>query len=486
MKTKAFLLISALSVFAPLIAQEAITQSVVKIFTTYSDYNYDDPWNMKGQYSATGSGCIIAGNKVLTNAHVVSNSTFIQVMKAGGATKFIAHVEAISHASDLAILKVDDPLFFEGSIPIPVGELPKSRDKVVVYGFPTGGDEMSVTEGVVSRIEQTKYSHSGYYFLACQIDAAINYGNSGGPVILDDKIVGVVFQGNSYAQNIGYMVPAPVITHFLDDLKDGRYDGFPDLGVRYQSMENSDLRAKYKMKVDQTGVLVAGIFYDSPASNFLKIGDVILSVDKSKVQNNGTIEFRKGERTSFEYLVQQKQLNDFTTVVVLRNGEEKTIKIKLSDTFGATLLVSEASYDKKPTYYIAGGLVFQPLTMNYLYTWGDEWYNDAPSQFLEYYYNGEKSEHKKQIVILTKVLADEINQGYQDFWNETIVKVNGRLISSIKDVVLAMETNTAEFHIIEDYLGRIIIMRRDTVEKNSNRILQTYQITSDRSDDLKK
>ena len=135
-------------------AQEHIKNSIVKVYAVTSNYNYDNPWQMSGQSNSTGSGSIISGNRILTNAHVVSNHTFIQVKKAGEPDRYTARLESISHDSDLAILKVDNPDFFKGSKPIDIGELPYVRDRVVVYGFPTGGDELSITEGVVSRIEQ--------------------------------------------------------------------------------------------------------------------------------------------------------------------------------------------------------------------------------------------------------------------------------------------------------------------------------------------
>ena len=152
---------------------------------------------MLGSKSSNGSGCFISGNRILTNAHVVSNSTFIQVRKYGQSKKVKARVLSISHESDLALLTVDDEDFFNDVKPLSLGNLPSVREKVTVYGFPLGGDTLSVTEGIVSRIEHRNYAHSSSYLLAGQIDAAINPGNSGGPVMVGSNIVGVVMQSLS-------------------------------------------------------------------------------------------------------------------------------------------------------------------------------------------------------------------------------------------------------------------------------------------------
>src|SRR4029079_13182777 len=102
--------------------------------------------------------------------------------KAGEPQKYRARVEFVAHDCELAVLTVDDPEFFQGVKPLKLGELPRQRDKIAAYGFPAGGDDLSITEGTVSRVELTRYTHSDLDLLAVQTNAAITPGNSGGPV----------------------------------------------------------------------------------------------------------------------------------------------------------------------------------------------------------------------------------------------------------------------------------------------------------------
>jgi len=95
----------------------AFQNAVVKIYTSYNGYDYKEPWQKKGPQTCTGSGCIISGKKILTNAHVVADQSFIQVSKVGDQRKYIAEVEAVSHECDLAILRVKDEEFFVGLYP---------------------------------------------------------------------------------------------------------------------------------------------------------------------------------------------------------------------------------------------------------------------------------------------------------------------------------------------------------------------------------
>lgn len=464
----------------------SLKSSIVKIYSIYADFNYSQPWQKRIQKECSGSGCIIEGHRILTNAHVISNSTFLQVKRSDQSKKYNARVLAVAHDCDLAVLGVDDESFFAGTKPLQISSLPHIGDKVTVYGFPVGGDELSITEGVVSRIEHVRYAHSGAFLMACQIDAAINSGNSGGPVVKDNRIVGVAFQVNETGQNIGYIIATPVINHFLKDIRDGRYDGIPDPGLMLQNMENPDLRRFYKMDKSRTGMVIIRIDYPSPARDILTVGDIILSVDSMPVGNDGSVEFRKGERTSYLYAIQNRFINDSIPIVFMRKGEVKKRTIKLTQTIQSIRLVPDEQYDTAPTYFIAGGLVFVPLTKNYLQEWGPKWYDEGPTRLLNYYFNGKRTSTKNQVVVLTKVLADEINVGYHEYSNLIITKINKKNVSNMQDVISAIEKSKDKYYVIESENGPIIILLRQNVHHHMSRILRRYQIYSDRSPDLVK
>jgi S1-C subfamily serine protease len=465
-------------------ADETVKASVVKIYSIYADYNYSQPWQKKSQGETSGSGCIIEGKRILTNAHVVGNSAFLQVKRSDQSKKYNARVDIVAHECDLAVLRVEDESFFEGIHPVALSELPGIRDRVAVYGFPVGGDELSITEGVVSRIEHVRYAHSSAYLMACQIDAAINSGNSGGPVIRDGRIVGVAFQTSVRGENIGYMIATPVIRHFLEDIRDGRYDGIPDLGLTFQNLENPDLRKFYRMSSRHTGVLIARVNDFSPARGVLHEGDVLLSLNAFPIGNDGTVEFRKGERTSLLYAVQNQYIHDKIPVVILRNGLVKKTTIRLTQTMQSMRLVPGEQYDVPPEYYIAGGMVFEPLTKNYLLEWGDKWYDEGPTLLLNYYFNGRKTQARREIVVLVRVLADEINVGYHNYANKVVSKVNRRSICDMRDVIAAIENHQGKYHVIETEDGLTIVLQQQHGRQYLPRILERYQIPSDRSPGL--
>ena len=469
-------------VVTPSYAQQGLVEATVKVYSVYTEYDYDMPWQLSKQDRAVGSGCIISGNRVLTNAHVVSNQTFVQVKRAGQAKKYNAAVEVVAHECDLALLHVDDPSFFAGVKPFKLGTLPRMRDKVAVYGFPIGGEELSITEGVVSRVEHTHYAHSGAHLLACQIDAAINPGNSGGPVIKDGKIVGIAFQGYRFAHNIGYMVPAPIIDHFLKDSADGQYDGIPAIGISWQSMENPGLRAQFQMSATQTGVLVQYIAPGSTARGIVRVGDVFLAIEGRSIANDGTIPFRGTERIHFADAVHKKFMGESVRCNILIIGEIIEVTIPLKEPLGSGRLVPYTQYDTTPTYYIVGGLVLQPLTRNYLETWDS--IEAVPVHLATYYYHGRQSDDRKQVIVLTNILGDELTVGYDDFKDHVITHVNGKAIAAMDDVVKAIEGNEGQYHVMMDEWGNQIVLERGKINETQKMILERYKIDADRSADL--
>jgi len=338
--------------------------------------------------------------------------------------------------------------------------------------------------GVISRIEHQPYVHSSSVFLAGQIDAAINPGNSGGPVLVDDKIVGVVMAGIPSAQNIGYMVPLPVISHFFKDIEDNSYDGYPSLGIGIQDMENEGMRRYYQMETDISGVLINEIVPGSPADGRLQFGDVLISIEDYQVGNDGTIEFRKNERTMLNYIVQQKQIGEDITLKVLREGEEEKINITLSRSLKKDRLVPMEEYETLPTYFIYGGLVFCPLTKNLLNIWGSQWTQSAPRELVCHLLSNIPEREDQQIVVLLKTLAAEVNQGYQNINSWVVEQVNGEKIWNMKDLVEKVENCQEPYIIFEDQWNKKVILDREKAIESYNEILDIYRIPFDRSEDL--
>ncbi|KAF5730094.1 protease Do-like 9-like [Tripterygium wilfordii] len=461
--------------------------AVVKVFCTHTEPNFSLPWQRKRQYSSSSSGFVIGGRRVLTNAHSVEHYTQVKLKKRGSDTKYLATVLAIGTECDIAMLTVNDDEFWEGISPVDFGELPALQDAVTVVGYPIGGDTISVTSGVVSRIEILSYVHGSTELLGLQIDAAINSGNSGGPAFNDKgKCVGIAFQSLKHedAENIGYVIPTPVIMHFILDYEKNRaYTGFPILGVEWQKMENPDLRTAMGMKSHQKGVRIRRIDPTAPESEVLKPSDIILSFDAVDIANDGTVPFRHGERIGFSYLVSQKYTGDNAAIKVLRENEILSFNIKLSS---HRKLIPSHNKGKHPSYYIIAGFVFTSVSVPYLRSeYGKEYEYEAPVKLLDKLMHSMPQSPDEQLVVVSQVLVADINIGYEEIVNTQVLAFNGKPVKNLKSLATMVENCDDEFLKFDLDYHQIVVLRTKTAKAATVDILTTHCIPSPMSDDLK-
>ena len=461
-------------------------RSVVRVFVTQRKPDYRQPWQTGEQEAVSGSGCVLPGGRVLTNAHVVADAAFIQVRKADDARKYDARLEFIGRDSELATLKVDDPAFAKDIRPFALGPLPRPRDKVAAYGYPLGGEDLSVTEGIVSRIEVTPYAFSNRDMLTLQIDAAISPGNSGGAVVKDGRLVGLSFQtaGEEAAERTNYAVPSPIIERFLKDISSGAYRGVPDPGFFWEELENDGLREYYHLAPGDDGILISQIVYGSPSWHVLRPGDVLRTVGGVEIASDGTYPFRRGQRLLFTHLFNMMQVGDKVPVGIVRDGRRETVSLQMNS---YRMLVDDRVGNERPSYFVYAGLVFVPLTQGYLSQWDA---GDAPLQLDAVSEFGFASERRRQAVILSHVVAHEVNRGYHDLQDLVIDSVNGVKIGEMRDLLRAFAKPEGRFHVImtdpaTDYGGRKIVLDAQKAAAAQTEILSSYRIPSDRSDDLK-
>ena len=462
-----------------------IENSVIKIYTTQAAPDYFTPWRLLSPRQSSGSGSVIQGNKILTNAHVVANASYVQAQKHNDPRRYLAQVTFISHEADLALLTVEEPGFFDNLTPLAFGTLPAALQEVSVYGYPIGGKSLSITKGILSRVEQQVYAHAGAYLLAGQIDAAINPGNSGGPVIVDGKIVGVVMQASSggRAENLGYFVPPSMITHVLTDAEDSIYDGFPDLGFRTQNLDSPSAKTSYGLNTDQSGVLVIQVFDGSPASGILKKGDVILKIDEFDIAEDGSIKIANDQMTNFKHAIDLHDIGDQVKIEYSRLGIRNTVTLDAKPASRNYSLVPGEKFDKVPKYIIFGGVVFVPLNMNLIKRWGNDWSRSAPVSLLQARSDWSSPE-RSELVVALQVLAADVNLGYHDWRNWVVEKINGEDIRNFQHFADKLKGNKNEHVVFENKNGYQMIINRAEAISTEDAILNQYRIPKPFSDGL--
>ena len=477
------LLCSCIAAATQVAAQDATQENsplnaVVKLEVSRSYPNIFRPWiNLTG--GVTGSGVVIGDGRILTCAHCVTDASYIRVRKHNEDSLYHARAEFIDNDADLALVRVEDPAFMADVTPMEIGETPRVQDDVLAIGYPIGGEDISFTRGIVSRIEDISYSHGWKTLLGIQVDAAINSGNSGGPVLdmNTGKIVGIAFQGDKEGESLGYVIPPEIILHSLTDVRDGRVDGFTDHLFASSLMESPVMRRYYRMGDGRTGVLVSDV---DPVlgDDVLRTDDVLLEIDGHKISNNGRIRLENGEARSLFYPLYLRQIGEKVPARVLRDGA-------VVDTFLPVAKrdqrIRRWMYGEKPDYFVFGGLVFSTASYDYMVHSKASFHDDITKN---------KEFEGDEPVVISFAFADVGMEGYLGIDDSLVRSVNGERVRNLRHLVEMIER--CEDGFLRFGLDRnnewdsIMVVDAREMRETTARVMERYQIPSDRSEDLRK
>ncbi|MEO6245343.1 MAG: trypsin-like peptidase domain-containing protein, partial [Opitutaceae bacterium] len=428
----------------------SVETSVVKIFSTMRYPDPYKPWTKQGPRESTGSGVILEGKRILTNAHVVLYATQVQVQANQSGDKISATVESISQGIDLAVLKLDDESFFDQRPPLPrATKLPAVKDSVLVYGFPTGGTTLSITKGIVSRVDFTSYNFPTSA-LRIQIDAAINPGNSGGPAVDGEKMIGLAFSRLGGGDNIGYIIPCEEIELFLADVADGRYDGKPAIFDTLQTFENPALRPFLKVGKGIEGMIVTQADTDDPAYP-LKPWDIITAIGDTKIDNEGMV--KVGDiRVRFQYLIQQTVKNGRVPFTLVRAGQEMKIELPLAAKRPLLIPDLDGAY---PSYFVYGPMVFSTATQLFLGGLSNAAValSGAGSPLSTRRADKPAFPGEELVVVSSPFFPHKLSIGYSQTQSNVVEKVNGIAIKNLAHLVAVLRDAQEEF-IVFEFAGR--------------------------------
>jgi S1-C subfamily serine protease len=469
-------------------ADDGTKNSVVKVFATTRRPDLAKPWSKQSPQEVTGSGVVIDGNRILTNAHVVQYASQIEIQANQAGDKLEAKLVAIAPEMDLAVLSVDDASFFKDHPPIPRAQpLPRIKDVVLAYGYPTGGTSLSITKGIVSRIEFVDYNlySTG---LRIQIDAALNPGNSGGPVIDGDRMIGLAFatQGN----NIGYVIPTQEIELFLDDIADGHYDGKPAMHDILQTLENKDLRRFLKLEAAVHGVVVHRPYRSDPGYP-LKEWDVITAIGTTPIDDQGMVVLGPDVRVRFQVLIQTLAKGGVVPLSILRGGKPLSVSLPVSAKYPLILNTLGVQY---PAYFIYGPMVFTNAWIEdvALATGAQSQrggtgalsmfkasifsrIGDAPTPDLE-----------ELVIVPSPFLPDKLTAGYENPAGAIVARINGQPVKSLRQMVTLLRDLKDEFvrFDFEPADRQSVVFDRAAIEAATEEILTDNGIRAQASPEL--
>ena len=466
-----------------------VENAVVKVFSTLRYPDPFKPWTKQAPSEVTGSGVVIEGKRILTNAHVVLYSSQVQIQANQAGDKLSATVVAIAPGIDLAVLKLDDESFFKTHAPINrANSLPDIKDPVLAYGYPTGGNALSITKGIISRIEFVPYNYpvSG---LRIQIDAAINPGNSGGPAIAGDKMIGLAFSHLDQAQNIGYIIPNEEIELFLKDIADGHYDGKPAIYDELQTLENPALRAYLKAEPSVQGMVVHRPF-GTTAAYPLKEWDVITRIADTPIDDEGMIKMGNNLRVDFRYLIQNVTVNGKVPLTVVRAGKPLQIQVPAPPMRPMMVPSLNGEY---PPYFIYGPMVFSKATMQFTQSIGIRGglasvFGFVHSPLVTRIGDPPDADREELVVVSSPLFPHKLSKGYSNPSGCVVAAVNGIKIHSLAHLVAVLRDLKDEFVTFEfdGEAGEGIVFPRAEAVAATEDILNDNDVRAQGSPDMLK
>jgi S1-C subfamily serine protease len=468
-------------------AQESkIRESVVKISATMRYPDLTHPWTKHSPQEASGTGVVIDGKRILTNAHLVLYASQLFVESYQSSDKLPAKVEAVGPGIDLAVLRLEDESFFDKRPSLArTSNLPEVKETVLVYGYPQGGSTLSITKGIVSRIEWAAYGENTAG-VRVQIDAAINPGNSGGPALIDGKMVGLIFSKLTQADNIGYIIPSEEIDRFLHDVADGSYDGKPAIHESLQTLENEVLRGFLKIDKKAQGMIVHAVDPSDPKDP-LQPFDLITRIGDHEIDNVGMVKIKDNLRLNFHYLVQKVVKDGKVPLTVVRQG--KTLQIDLPARSKYPTLI-ESLKGRYPSYFIYGPLVLSPVTTEFAAS------IDRSGRLYAALLGGSplatrrgdlpRYSGEELVAVAAPMFPHRIAKGYDNAFSKVIKDVNGVSIKNLRHLVEVLRDSKEKYTTIRfaDRFSETVVLDHQQALKATDEILSDNGIREQASEDV--
>jgi S1-C subfamily serine protease len=453
------------------VAVENIFQAVVHVRNdSYISENKIQPWMKKNLSTGLGSGVVIGKNLILTNAHVVMDSNRINIRLSGSRKDYQAKVLFIGYDCDLALLEVTDTEFSEKTNVLTLSDsLPALGSELLVLGFPNGQENLTVEKGSILRYEKSRYSYSGLDFRnVIKINANIQPGNSGGPAIQNGKVVGVTFQISKTGKDIAYLIPIDIIRHFLKDVRDGKYEGFPNLGFTYQSGAPVSLRKGMKIPIEENGIFVNRIYPNSSFSKILKEKDFLVSIDNLPVSFEGEIS-TNNQKESIVDFIENKQMGETIVIEVYRAGKKYKADTILQKNFALDLYRETSDH-----YILNAGLVFQPISRSFFNS--DDGDLDSSIKYhYSYFIQDLLYRYTNRDIILSYIFDDPEILKYKKYKFKVVESINGKVPKDLEDFKKIWQSNENHFIIIRFRgLELPVVLSAESITKINVRVKKRY------------
>jgi len=462
-------------------AAAGLKKSVVVVRVTGQDPDWRAPWNKASPWQRTYTGVVVEGRRVLVTATGLGNATLVELQRNGEEQRYPARITLVDYEGPLALLEADDATFFDGLTPLPLAAEMPVDGEVTVHRW-LASNQFESARGVVRQVRVEDHGTSRVGVLTLDVTANVSGGGASEVMVFNGACVGLATSKND---DVMLAIGAPVLRTFLQAAAKKPYPGLARVGLSWEKLLNPALRQHLGLKPQDGGILINRVLPNGSAATALKSGDVLLAVGGLPVDVSGQVDHKRYGKLPFSLVFTLGVLpGDRLPTTVLRDGKRLDVQLTLTRLTAEMDRVPAYVFDTPAQYLVRGGLVFQHLTIPYLQTYGD-WRRRGPMSLLiaQDLYGAWPETPGQRMVVLTSVLPDKVNLGYQDERDLLVKTVNGQAIQTLADVRAAFATPPASgFHVVVfspgQSLTRLVLDDKELVDA-ANRIQEQYGVPLD-------
>lgn len=437
---------------APTASNGHLRAGIVSVRVTGQDWNWRVPWEKQAPWTRTVTGLVVPGRKILVASTAFGNHLLVEAQKLGSEARTVARVELVDQEGPLALVAVDDPAFWEGLEPLPLAERAPGEGEVTILRWQRSG-LLDSYPGTVRQVRSGRHGLSQTSLLTLEIGTSTDGLGESEVVVAKGRVAGLVTGRSGDAYDA---LAAPVLAQFLEGAAKGEWRSFARAGLAWQDLTNPALREALGLAPGETGIRLTRVAAYGSAGGILKPGDVVLEMGGAKIDPTGYYEHPLYGRMLFALLFSDgRRPGETMPVRVLRDGQRLDLQLPLRPMRPEQARVPPYVFGRGPDYVVVGGLMFEELTRPYLGAWGD-WARRAPPRLLvavDREPEGVGAEPKR-VVLLSSILPDAANLGYQELRDLIVERVNGRPIDSLADLRRAFASPEGRFHIVEFLAGQ--------------------------------
>lgn len=424
---------------APAAAEMDPVKSVVRVNATQQHWSAGQPWEKDEPRRRRSLGAIVGPGQVLTTAEMAADATYLEFESTDGRKQAPAKVVAVDYEANLALLATEDEQtnFFDDLEPLEIASYPVRGDEIDILQVGDNGLPL-VTHGTVQGVDVVSSFLPGQYFLTYQLKGSLQTAASSYslPALRDGKFAGLLTSYDSDDQ-LSDILATEIVSRFLDDARDGTYQGFPSLGIQTASLEDPKFRDWLGLEGDAGGIYVSAVRKDGAAGKAgIEKGDVITSIDGHPIDQQGYFEHPQYGRLFWSHLIRgSKTDGEAVALELVRKGEKQTIEASLVRQEPADELIPIHIYGSPPHFLVKGGFIFQELTRPLLGAFGKDGESSAPLELLEPLENPEAfREEMDHVIFLSGVIPTPATLGYERMRNLIVSEVNGEPVRDMKSL----------------------------------------------------